>query len=179
MREVGYQYKSVPILYLSYDIQYRDYKHLAFALRINHYPPNHITLHQRPKPGVAGHYTAIYKSLEGSWVYYDNEVGVLPLHRTLMGDILNERTHTWFIAYVYTEEGPTTITFYKIPYWNSSYMAEMKNRKIAEWREDSWNEVDFREIADIPRISTFDQHYHIVSKTSEEPGFDGLYMDTV
>jgi hypothetical protein len=94
-----------------------------------------------------------------------------------MGDILNERTHAWFIAYVYTEEGPTTITFYKIPYWNSSYMAEMKNRKIAVWREDSWNEVDFQEIADIPRISAIDQHYHIVSKTSEEPGFDGLYMD--
>jgi hypothetical protein len=180
VRDVRYQYKIQPTSYLADDIQYRDYKHLAFAFRINHYPPNHITLQNRPKPGVAGHYTAIYKSLQGSWVYYDNEVGVLPLHRTLMGDILNERTHSWFIAYVYIEEGPTTtLTFYKIPYFNSSYMVELKNRVIEQWRGDSWHEVDFREIADIPRISAIDEHYHIVSKTSEEPGFDGLYMDDV
>jgi hypothetical protein len=176
-RNVRYGYRQNPAGYLNHDIQYKDYTHLAFALRINHYPPKDITHHQRPHSGI-GHYTAIYKSLDGSWVYYDNEVGVLPLHKTLMGDILNERTYDWFIAFTYTGKGSdTTLTFYKIPYFNSSNIEELKNRTIKQWREDSWHEVDFREVAYVSKISTIEEHFHIVSKTSKEPGFDGLYID--
>jgi hypothetical protein len=53
----------------------------------------------------------------------------------------------------------------------------MRNRKIAEWRGDSWHEVYFREIADVPTISTIEDHIHIVSKTTKATGFEGLYMD--
>ena len=177
IRNVRFEAKKNKNGYLNYDIQYKDYKHLAFAFRVNHYPPKDITHHQRPHSGI-GHYTAIYKSLDGSWVYYDNEVGVLPLHKTLMGDILNEGTHDWFIAFTYTGKGSdTTLTFYKIPYFNSPNIEELKKKTIEQWREDSWYEVKFRDIAEYSSISTIEEHFHIVSKTSDEPGFDGLYMD--
>jgi hypothetical protein len=177
-RNVRYGYRQNPAGYLNHDIQYKDYTHLAFALRINHYPPNRITYQTRPVPDVVGHFTAIYLALDGSWVYYDNEVGILPLHKTLMGDILNERTYAWFIGFVYRTVGSTTtLTFYKIPYFNSANLEEMRNRKIAEWRGDSWHEVYFREIADVPTISTIEDHIHIVSKTTKATGFEGLYMD--
>ena len=177
-RNVRFGYRQNPIGYLNYDIQYKNYKHLAFAFRINHYPPNRVTYQTRPSPDVVGHFTAIYLALDGSWVYYDNEVGILPLHKTLMGDILNERTSAWFIGFVYKIVGSTTtLTFYKIPYFNSANLQEMKNKTIAEWHGDSWHEVYFRDIADVPAISTIEDHIHIVSKTTKTPGFEGLYID--
>ena len=55
----------------------------------------------------------------------------------------------------------------------------LKSKKVEQWIEDKWVEVDFRETISRARISTFDAYYHIISKTSADPGFDrtNLFLD--
>jgi hypothetical protein len=118
--------------------------------------------------------------LDGLWVFYDNEVGVLPLHPQLMKDILNERAQTWFIGFTYTKianSSAYTIKFYKIPYFQTTDLALLRSMVIEAWSGDKWVEMEFREIASVARISVTIETIHIVSKRMEEPGFDGLYMD--
>jgi hypothetical protein len=118
--------------------------------------------------------------LDGLWVFYDNEVGVLPLHPQLMKDMLNERVDTWFIGFTYTAipgSSAYTINFYKIPYFQTTDLALLRSQVIEVWIVDKWVEMEFREIASVSRISVTIETIHIVSKKMEEPGFEALYMD--
>jgi len=179
-RRLTHKYRSKPTLYTFKDIQYRGFQHLAFVLRLNHYRPKDVTLFLRPEQDIAGHYSAIYKSLDGLWVFYDNEVGVLPLHPQLMKDILNERIDSWFIGFTYTKianSSAYTINFYKIPYFQITDLARLRSQVIEVWIGDRWMEMEFEDIASMSRISVTIETIHIVSKKMEEPGFEALYMD--
>jgi hypothetical protein len=178
LRITDWVYKNSSDYMLNFDIKYTNYSHLGFIFRQDPFSPAQVTLESPTTSGV-GHYTAIYKSMENVWTYYDNNLGTMQIHKTLMTDILNE-LGKFLIGFIYKRrEGVLRSIFYKIPYFNSNYLDELNRKTIFKWNEDKWDEVLFSDISPTATIYTFIRTIHIVSKSIEDPGFKANYVDDV
>jgi len=178
VRDTSYHYKKNHNALLNHNIQYKGYEHHAFILRSDVHTPSQITLRARPAQVKPGHFTSIYKSLDKKWSYYDNNVGIMALHDTLMRDILNETDPGYVVGFTYTIAGSTpTITFYKIPYYNLSDEAELETKPIEKWTGAAWTVDGFGAFFDeTDEIFLFTNTVHVITKGGA-PGYKGRFVD--
>jgi hypothetical protein len=178
IRDTTYHNKKHHTAFINHDIQYKRYEHHAFILRSDNHPPSEITLQILPNPTKPGHFTSIYKSLDGTWSYYDNNVGIMALHDTLMRDILNETNSGYVVGFTYTTVGPsTTISFYKIPYYNKSDEEELETKPIEKWTGDKWTTNNFGDFFnETDEVFLFTNTVHVIAKGGE-PGYKGRFVD--